>query len=200
VRSPTVVLRSLALAASLLGACHHEPVQLHPKAGDLPPLPPASGTPIGYLIDSAAELKLRPDQLTKLRDIDASLAARDADLDTQLRVIEARVDEEENGGPPPARGGRGGRRQAAPDAKTVRHHETDPATGQSDDAKKLHAQRNAGDVEALKQAWGILDEPQRATAHRLLDERGISTPGSGGAATPPAAPPGDGEGEVRGEP
>ena len=45
--------------------CHHDPVPAHPQPGELPPLPPASGTPIGYLIDSATDLKLRDDQLKR---------------------------------------------------------------------------------------------------------------------------------------
>jgi hypothetical protein len=181
-----------------LGACHHEPVQLHPKPGDLPPLPPASGTPIGYLIDSASDLQLRPDQLTKLRDIDASLAARDADIDTQLRVIEGNAEQ------PPGPAQKRGRRPAGggPDGTGVRHHELDPATGGSDDARKLHASRNAGDIDALKRAWVLLDATQQAAAHKLLEERGISTPGAGAAAAPTPAPGGDdGGGEpVPGEP
>src|ERR1041385_167995 len=84
----------LALALIALG-CHHDPQPEHPKPGELPPLPPASGTPIGYLIDSAGDIKLRDDQLDKLKSIDASLAARDAEIDTQLRQLERPEEEEQ---------------------------------------------------------------------------------------------------------
>ena len=49
-------MRTLVLLLALAG-CHHDPAPLHAKPGDLPPLPPASGTPVGYLIDSATGLK-----------------------------------------------------------------------------------------------------------------------------------------------
>jgi hypothetical protein len=39
----------LFATALVLAACHHDPAPTKP--GDLPPLPPASGTPIGYLIE-----------------------------------------------------------------------------------------------------------------------------------------------------
>ena len=71
-----------------LGGCHHDPKPMHVKAGDLPPLPPASGTPIGYLLDDSTDLKLNEDQVTKLKDLDASLAAQNSEIDTQLRQIE----------------------------------------------------------------------------------------------------------------
>jgi hypothetical protein len=77
----------LAALFIALACCHSDPQPMHPKPGDLPPLPPASGTPIGYLIDAQADLQLRDEQLTQLKQIDTSLAARDAEIDTQLRQI-----------------------------------------------------------------------------------------------------------------
>ncbi|HEX7703813.1 MAG TPA: hypothetical protein VF403_23895, partial [Kofleriaceae bacterium] len=70
-------MRRLILALLIVvGACHHDPAPAAPAdPTDKPPLPPASGTPIGYLIDDAGELKLSDDQVAKLRDIDTSLAA-----------------------------------------------------------------------------------------------------------------------------
>jgi len=65
-------LLGIALVVTL-GCGHDAKPAMQPD--DHPPLPPASGTPIGYLID-ATELHLRDDQLTQLKEIDTSLAAR----------------------------------------------------------------------------------------------------------------------------
>jgi len=90
------MLRTLLLTAGLaLVGCHHDPKPMTPKEGELPPLPPASGTTVGYLVDNATMLKLRPDQLDKLKEIDTSLAARNDSIDTQLRSM-VKPDEEPN--------------------------------------------------------------------------------------------------------
>ncbi len=79
------MLRTFLLAAGIaLVGCHHDPKPMTPKEGELPPLPPASGTAVGYLVDNALTLKLRPDQLDKLEEIDTSLAARNDSIDTRL--------------------------------------------------------------------------------------------------------------------
>jgi hypothetical protein len=155
------MLRTTMLALALaLSACHHDPQPVHAESGELPPLPPASGTPIGYLIDSADTLKLRDDQIAKLKDIDASLAARDASIDTQLRQIERPADEEE---PQQKQEGPKRRRNNAPGMNTLTNA----------DAGKLHDMRNANDREALKKAFAVLDPAQQATAKKILEERGI---------------------------
>lgn len=153
----------LALLVPLLGSgCHREPKPMTPKEGELPPLPPASGTAIGYLVDSAATLKLRDDQLAKLKDLDTSLAARNDQIDTQLRSMERPdVEPAEKGQPPP-------RHNNAPGAQVV----STPA------AQKLHKAKADNDREALAKAFAVLDPDQQETAKRLLDERGISTPGA----------------------
>src|SRR5580704_13207203 len=68
-------------------ACHHDtgPTTIGPT--EPPPLPPASGTPIGYLIDDATELQLSDDQVAKLKDIDTGLSARVESIDSQLRAL-----------------------------------------------------------------------------------------------------------------
>ena len=163
-------LRTFVLALALGGpGCHHDPQPMHPKPGELPPLPPASGTPVGYLIDNSTELKLRDDQLKQLKDIDSSLAARDADLDTQLRQLE-RPEEEEQLSPQQQKAGmKRKRHNHAPGASTVTNA----------DASKLHDLRNANDRESLKQAWVLLDAAQQASARRLLEDRGVEVPGQG---------------------
>jgi len=76
------------LIAILAAGCNKEPQVMQPKDGELPPLPPASGTSIGYLVDGAKALELREEQIKKLKEIDSSLAARNDSIDTQLRTIE----------------------------------------------------------------------------------------------------------------
>lgn len=157
------MLRTLLLLAGLvLVGCHREPQPMTPKEGELPPLPPASGTTIGYLVDNATALKLRPDQLDKLKEIDTSLAARNDVLDTQLRSL-VKPDEEpaQKGQPPP-------RHNNAPGAQVK-------VTGE---AGKLQDARAANDRDALTRAFALLDPDQQEAARRLLDERGIVAPGA----------------------
>ena len=153
----------LALFALLAAAgCHKDPPPMHPKEGELPPLPPASGTAVGYLVDNATQLKLRDDQLKRLKEIDTSLAARNDSIDTQLRQLEKPDEEEpEKGKPPP-------RHNNAPGAQIK-------ATG---DTGKLHEAKNANDKDALARAFEVLDPDQKEIAKKLLDERGIAAPGS----------------------
>jgi hypothetical protein len=157
------MLRTFLLAAGIaLVGCHHDPKPMTPKEGELPPLPPASGTAVGYLVDSALTLKLRPEQLDKLKEIDTSLAARNDSIDTQLRSM-VKPDEAptEKGKPPP-------RHNNAPGAQVK-------VTGE---AGKLQEAKAANDRDALKRAFAVLDPDQQETARKLLDERGISAPGA----------------------
>jgi hypothetical protein len=160
------MLRAVLCALLLLTACRKEidPTPSHPQQGaDAPPLPPASGTPIGYLVDSASQLGLRDDQLTQLKQIDDSLAALDAGIDAQLRGIEKPEEDPEvpKGAPPP-------RHNNAPGAQV----KTTP------DAQKLHSARKSNDFEALQKAFALLDPGQQAAARKLLEDRGIAAPGS----------------------
>ena len=158
------MLRAVILAL-VLTACRHDtdPPPMHPKEGELPPLPPSSGTPVGYLLDNATQLDLREDQLKQLKEIDQSLAARDAEIDTQLRIIEKPQDDPEapKGAPPQ-------RRNNAPGAQVKT----------TADAAKLHSARKENDSEALKKAFALLDPAQRTSARKLLEDRGITAPGS----------------------
>ena len=129
----------------------------------MPPLPPSSGTPVGYLVDNASQLTLRDDQLTKLKEIDQSLGARNAEIDAQLRMIEKPADD-----PEPERGTPAKLHNNAPGAQI----KTTP------DAAKLHSAHNDNVREALQQAFALLDPPQQATARRLLEDRGIAAPGT----------------------
>src|SRR5262249_54430625 len=88
---PTLVLAAaVVLAGFELGlGCSHDPKPAVVEPAGPPPLPPASGTPIGYLVDDAGELKLSDEQLTKLKAIDDELAAKLATLDAQLHSASA---------------------------------------------------------------------------------------------------------------
>jgi hypothetical protein len=157
--------------AATLGGCHKESTPaLSP--GETVPLPPASGTPIGYLLDNAGQLKLSDDQMGKLRQLDNSLSARNDGIDTQLREIE--VPEEQEG--PDKRGNLPPIRNMAPGAVPTRT---------TTDAGKLHEARAANNKEALEKAFAILDAGQRVEAKKLLDARGVSSPGATSAAEPP---------------
>ena len=153
---------ALPLVLALV-ACHHEAPIAEPRPGEQAPLPPASGTPLGYLLDSSTDLKLRDDQLKQLQDLDASLAARDAEIDTQLRQIEKPEEEE-----PPQQG-----------QKPKRHNNAPGATGKpTGDAAKLHDLRNSQDRDALKKAWALLDQDQQATAAKILQDHDVEVPGT----------------------
>jgi hypothetical protein len=153
------LLAALALVAA--AACHREPQPGH-HPGDLPPLPPSSGTPIGYLLDSRADLKLSDDQVGKLKDLDASLAAHDAEIDTQLRQIEKPHDD-----------------APGPGERPRRHNNAPGASGApTGDAAKLHQIRSSNDREALRAAWAVLDPEQQKAATHILEDRGVEVPGA----------------------
>lgn len=135
---------------------------MRPQEGELPPLPPSSGTPVGYLLDNATVLELREDQLAKLKDIDQSLAVRGEVIDTQLRQIEKPDEAQAEKGQP-----------------TPRHNNAPGAQVRTTaDAGKLHEARKANTTEALEKAFALLDPAQQTTARKLLEDRGVVAPGS----------------------
>jgi hypothetical protein len=172
----------MRLAALLfaLACCHPDRKPIQP--GDLPPLPPASGTPIGYLIDAKTDLALRPDQLDKLHKLDASLAARDAEIDTQLRQIEHPEEDEE---PTPT--------QRKAGMKEPRHAYA-PGKQQlstNSDAQKLHKIRDQNDRDAVKKALALLDTSQQDKAKAILADHDVEVPG--GPTKPQGPDPDDGK-------
>lgn len=160
------LLFALLFAAFAVAACGGQNQTPVVSPSEIP-LPPASGTPIGYLIDSAPQLKLTDDQLAQLKDLDADLAAKDADVDVQLRQIE-KPEEEESQSP---------QEQKA----HVKPHRYNNAPGASvktnDDAQKLHRIRDANDKAALVKAWAVLDTDQRVGAKKIFEDRGVEVPG-----------------------
>jgi hypothetical protein len=155
------VIRFL-IALALAGACHNEPKPISPKEGELPPLPPASGSVIGYLIDNTSRIELRDDQLEQLKALDTSLSAKNDSIDTQLRAIERPNEEEPQKDQPRPR------HNNAPGAQIT----TTP------EAQKLHKLRAANDQAALEKAFAILDDKQKDIARQVLDERGVPAPGA----------------------
>jgi hypothetical protein len=163
----------LALLVALAG-CHSDPPPANPT--EMPPLPPASGTPIGYLIDSASDLKLNEEQLTQLKDLDASLAAQDADIDVQLRQIE-KPEAEEQQSP---------QQQKAHEKRSRTNMAPGASVQTNADAGKLHAMREQLDKAALHKAWTVLDKDQQVPAKKILEDRGVEVPGTVKAAAAPS--------------
>lgn len=161
-----VIVVAIASPFAFAG-CHEEPQPVHAGEADLPPLPPSSGTPVGYLLDARQQLKLSADQITKLQQIDSSLAARNAEIDTQLRELEEsqpQPQQDPHEKPHPV--------NLAPGANG-------PPTG---DAARLHDIRNSNDRDAIRQAWALLDKTQQDSAARILEDRGVQVPGERKAA------------------
>ena len=155
------------LALVLAAACGGSTPPPPQNPTDLPPLPPASGTPIGYLIDSSSELKLNDTQLTQLKDLDSSLSAQDADIDVQLRQIE-KPEEEEQQTP----------QEVKAHVKKDRYNNAPGASVKTNaDAGKLHAIRDQNDRVSLYKAWNVLDKDQQVTAKKILEDRGVEVPG-----------------------
>lgn len=181
----------LALAAAL--ACSHD-ARPTVQPDDHPPLPPASGTPIGYLIDDASELALRDDQLTKLKAIDDELSDRLAVLDSQQRGDRPRAADPAQSGRrrggrrggggmggagggagmggagTGGRGGRGGGRRG-PGAGSGSGSGSAAAGGA--DAGRVSNERATDVREALKRAMALLDPHQREIATRVLSDHGV---------------------------
>jgi hypothetical protein len=184
------VIRTLVLALAL-AACGGSSSPPPQEPADRPPLPPASGTPIGYLIDGAGELHLRDDQLTQLRRIDTSLAGELDVIDTKLRGATAKP--EDSAGPPPQRmGGRGGRRGGMGGAGHGRHRggggagsaapHGDPAA-----ADRLTEERRADVKDALARAFAVLDAAQQPAAKKILEDHDVDLDeGSSSKAAAPA--------------
>jgi hypothetical protein len=189
----------LALAA-ILGCGHAAGPAVQPD--DHPPLPPSSGTPIGYLVDDATELALRDDQLTQLKTIDAELSARLDVLDTELR----------SAGPTPAasstpaagrhRGGhRGGGRRGGmgggpggggPAGPGAGSNSARPSPSGHGDAAAVNraTEERATDVRvALERAFALFDPAQQRIAKRVLADRGVDLDAGRSVAPPGEAEP-----------
>lgn len=172
------MLRPFVLACALASAACHGGGRPASPTEELPPLPPASGTAVGYLLDSATELGLGDTQIAELRKIDASLSVRNEQIDTQLREIER----PEQAPPPDPK---------APPAPPPNMAPGQQALTTTADSAKLHEARAANNKDGLERAFALLDPTQQEAARKLLAERGITAPGGpvAGAKRSPGEPP-----------
>ena len=162
----------LALALTLAGAACHGDKQEVIEPGGPPPLPPASGTSVGYLVDASADLQLSPDQTAKLKRIDDRLAAENGPLDTQLREIEKPVPAQELSPQQMKAGEKEARYDNAPGKSTI----------QTTDSQKIRNLRDANERDALNKAFALLTPDQLEKAKRILRDRGVEIPGEKGQA------------------
>jgi hypothetical protein len=161
-------LSSIGIALLLLvSAISCGPKQDVIEPGGPPPLPPASGTAIGYLIDAKRDLSLRDDQLAKLKDLDDSLAAQNGSLDAQLRQIEKPVPAEQLSPQQQKAGEKTARYNNAPGVSTIT----------TEDSQKLRRERDGNEREAIQKAFALLDPDQLTRAKRILIDRGVTIPG-----------------------
>ncbi|HEU4730715.1 MAG TPA: hypothetical protein VFT22_22625 [Kofleriaceae bacterium] len=197
-----------ALAVPVLGCSHDARPAAQPA--EPPPLPPASGTPIGYLID-ARELALSPEQATQLKAIDEDLADRLAAIEGSLRQSDPSAHpapgQESNkgrglgfraGGVRGDQGGAGARQTVFPGDTSV---PVPPPRGGDNPVAAGRAAEDRNDLirDALARALGLLDSVQRIVARRVLTDHGVD-PRTGGplsAGTPAASPDGSGSGIIQ---
>jgi hypothetical protein len=165
------MIRVFALALVLI-ACHHDAAPLHPDPSERPPLPPSSGTPIGFLLDDG-DLHLRDDQRARLQEIDATLAGELGTLEARERAAHPVAASEPANEPSMGRrGGRGGggRRGRSRQAQTG----GPPVNGAPKPDVGAVAQERSADVrEALHRAFAILDPDQQRVAEKLLTAHDI---------------------------
>lgn len=164
----------LALALACAG-CPGKQEVIEPSGP--PPLPPASGTAIGYLVDASSDLSLSSDQLEKLHKIDDRLSAENGPLDTQLREMEKPRPAEELTPQQMKAGVREQRYDNAPGKSTM----------QTNDSVKLHKMHDDNEREAIKRAFALMSPEQIEKAKRILRDRGIDIPGEKSQAPSPSS-------------
>jgi len=190
---PTLVLSAaVVLAGFELGlGCSHDPKPAVVEPTGPPPLPPASGTPIGYLVDDAGELKLTDDQLAKLKAIDDELAAKLATLDAQLHGPSATAGSGQprgrrRGGGGGGAGGfggggfrggggrRGGMRSGGAGSGSGSGSAAPRSGAASADTINRVTEERAADVrDAIDRALALMDVVQRVIAKRVLTDHGV---------------------------
>jgi hypothetical protein len=212
---------ALAVVVALAAACSHD-AKPAVAPDEPPPLPPASGTPIGYLVD-ASELQLTGDQLTRLEAIDDELAARLAVLDGDLRAPRPAASGQpgrrrgggmrgggmrgggmrggagQGGGPGGAGGGAGGPRGpggGGPGGGAG--SAAGPRPGNADAVNRVTEQRADAVRTAIAQSLGLLDPVQKIVARRVLTEHGVDV--DAGRPVPATAGERDGDGDTEPEP
>jgi hypothetical protein len=190
-----VVVLGAPVSFGLSLGCSHEarpPVQPVVQPDERPPLPPASGTPIGHLVDDASELKLSDDQLSKLQAINDDLAGRLAADDSELRpdpVPESPREAKPRGLGFRAGGvgadGAGGRTGAFPGGSSGGNAGASSGGNAGNGASSeqiiipaatvghVYQQRAHHVRDAIRSALGLLDSGQQVIARRVLTEHGV---------------------------
>jgi hypothetical protein len=170
---------ALGLVAWLALACHHDQAPAPSEPGKTP-LPSASGTPIGYLIEAGASLNLRDEQIVRLHEIDDALSVDLARMDGKT-AHPARAAGTGSGSASPSTGGRGrgggfrmtggrggGRRRGGMGSTPA------PASGSASAAPATAGQDRATRVrEALRDAFSVLGPEQQPAAKKVLAEHDI---------------------------
>lgn len=179
-----VIAVALAGLAPGLGCSHEARPVVAPE--EHPPLPPASGSPIGHLVEDAGELKLSDGQLAKLREIDDELGAKLAASETALRTPEPVRDNRPDA--PRGLGFRagGGRETVDNHAMPLVQPVRGSATGfPSEDTQPkqyvipgatidgIYRDRARDTRDAIRRALALLDDAQRVVARRVLTEHGV---------------------------
>jgi hypothetical protein len=200
-------VRTLVLAFGLYAsACHHEDApQPKLEPGETLPLPPASGTPIGFLLDDATDLSLKSEQIAQLQGIDQALQAQLDQIDTQLRGYDAKPQQSsqprQGGGGRRGGGGMGGMGQQ-PQGGGPRVNNAPGANAGSgggahqDDIARLNELRKADVKDALGKAMVVFDMGQRILARKTLAKHDVdldSPDGKPATAQPSAQGGEDGE-------
>ena len=175
-------MHALSIVA-LAVACHRDAPPAHPSDPDVSDQPSSTGTPIGYLIDAAAQLRLRDDQLESLRKIDTNLAAQLKTLDKQLRdASESRQDAPSsttsNASGTGGRGagigrGRGGGRAGGSNPSTDASGTTPRARRVGGESDQLLEARVADVRDAVRQALAIMDPEQQQRSRQILDGHNV---------------------------
>lgn len=177
----------LVLLAALLGGlgiglgCSHEarPVV---APDEHPPVPPAS--PVGHLVDAAAELKLSDDQLAKLRQIDDELGARLSTYESELRNGEPVP----QGDPTPPRStvnagaiAQGIQPDGPVGSVPFAGVQTGPPVVESrtyvvrgETVTRIYRDRARDTRAAIQRAFALLGAAQQTIARRVLTEHGVN--------------------------
>ena len=178
---------ALAAVALVAVACHHDSDPAVPMDPSEQPLPPASGTPIGFLIDDS-EMHLSAEQLGKLRDIDTGLQAQLDQIDKATRSAAALAANQGSNAAPQQpmgrhhRGGMGGGMGGGGmgggggggGGSGGHHHGSGGGSAAFAATTGQLADERTSDVKyALERAFVVLDPAQRARAKQVLSDHDV---------------------------
>lgn len=188
--SAAVLLAALAVPAAieLHAGCAHPsrpPAEPVVEPDERPPLPPAAGTPIGYLVDASAELELSDAQLGQLQSLNDELAGQLATDDAGMRpepVMPPPGDRNKGRGLGFRAGGgtdggglrAGGFPGPAADTAHGSEGETRSYIIPADVVTRVYRARARHIREAIAKAFALFEPAQRTTAQRVLVDHGVN--------------------------